>query len=75
MIIGKVVKPVETLGTALAVRGKPTRPPRPNRRTGSMGYRKGHPNLTSAAVNPVAPVAKGVNQNALGGYLRALSGH
>lgn len=65
-----------TLGTALAVAGKPVLPPRPNRRTGQMGYRKGHPMLTSPAGAPALPAAatRGANQAALNQYVKALSG-
>jgi hypothetical protein len=67
----------ETLGTALAVAGKPTRPPRPfMHRNGppTMAYHHNHPMLTSPATPAPLPVraTQGVSQNALGAYLRAL---
>lgn len=70
-----------SLGTALVVQGNPQRfpnPPRPNLRTGKMGYRKEHPMLTSPAGQtalPAAATSGGANQALLDRYVKSLHGN
>lgn len=70
--------PQETLGTALAVQGKPVAPGRPmQHKNGSpptQQYREGHPTLTSPAIPASLPLkaTQGVNQTQLSGYLKAV---
>jgi hypothetical protein len=78
MNVGPIIRPRQlSLGAAMAVRGKPPIPQRPNRRTGSMNYREGHPSLMGPAIPaalPVRAIAGGVNQMQLAAYLKSLRG-
>jgi hypothetical protein len=80
MNIGKVIRPRQTLGAALAANRKPIAPARPmQHRNGppTMGYHKHHPTLTSAATPAALPVrsTQGVSQTQLGSYLKSLRGY
>lgn len=79
MKVGPTVRPrAEPLGVALAVAGKPTKPPRPiahrNGAPPTTAYHENHPTLASPAQSSGIPVRAtgGVNQTALTGYLKAL---
>jgi hypothetical protein len=70
MKVGATVRPrQESLGTALAVAGRPV--PQP-----SMRYRPGHPTFTAPAQRAALPVKStgGVNSTQLASYLKAVQG-
>ena len=70
MKIGPTVRPrQESLGTALAVQGRPV--PMPSQR-----YRTGHPTFTAPAQRAALPVkaTAGVNSTQLASYLKAVQG-
>lgn len=83
MNVGKVIRPRQSLGDALAAGvnplwPKPTRPEM-HPKTGkppTITSRYHHPTLQSAAVKPSLPVrsTQGVNSNQLNAYVKALKG-
>jgi hypothetical protein len=65
----------ETLGTALAIQGRPPTV-RPNQRTGNIEYRKNHPVFTSPAVRSALPsrAVAGIGTANVTAYVRSLNG-